>query len=702
MLHILYVVYFIVVYEVMKNLWKKNWKRLLPVLVIFVWYGAYTHLQKTQDTPWWLSVGGAPITNTFSSVTMKVAKKSFDSSIQKEWTIKVENEQKMKFASDARVTSVVVKKWQKVSKWDILASIDATWVNNAVKKAQRSLRDAQEKMKEFVDVFEEDVVEKAKKEERNAQRQIDQKMREKEQMKSKQEQDRISQVQSLREAEKNMRDVEQRAKKHIWQSDLLQNIIKQKIDQYHKTIEGHHDRLQENHDTYETIIKDVDKIINICYSEHHFPYESQLWAQGDNIKGMAKDALLVVCGSRNVFEKKIKQTTKRDSEKILELTRSQTDIHKNILHTLDAAISALDQSVLSTDLTKERIEEYKKPLTDHKKTIEKIDQSIASHIISIIEYHKTKNTAEQNIKQDVTIEADGVDLKIRHAKLALQNERTNGENLLRKQKEEREQIDEDIATLRKDLRRLQKKNKKIITLTTNPDYKDLKDAVEQAQWSLDEENKKYETYVLKAPFDGEVADLKMRTGDIGNTDNIYIAITDPNAIQVTISLSQSEVGKVKAWMQATVRVDAYDGEVFSGYVSSVDTTPNTDSGGIEFMAHIKLKNHTNKKLYSGMKAKVSLLLKQLNASLVVPFTAVASDETGKKYVMRMSGWKKEKVYVEVGYTDGKHYQVTKGLKEWDTILEIDYNATQYAPEKKSWEGEYSSEWGMGMEAGMMY
>lgn len=90
-------------------------------------------------------------------------------------------------------------------------------------------------------------------------------------------------------------------------------------------------------------------------------------------------------------------------------------------------------------------------------------------------------------------------------------------------------------------------------------------------------------------------------------------------------------------MSAKIILDAYPDEVFSGSVREVDTTPSTDNGVPEFKVSVMLHNPNKKKVYSGMKAKVSLLLKQLDASLVVPFTAVASDETGKKYVMRMNG-----------------------------------------------------------------
>lgn len=96
--------------------------------------------------------------------------------------------------------------------------------------------------------------------------------------------------------------------------------------------------------------------------------------------------------------------------------------------------------------------------------------------------------------------------------------------------------------------------------------------------------------------------MEMRVGDIGDADDTYIAIVDPDAIRVTISLNQSEIDKIKPGMKAAIKVDAYKDVMFDGEVVSIDAVPGVDGGGLTFKATIVLKNTTDKKLYSGMTA----------------------------------------------------------------------------------------------------
>lgn len=89
-----------------------------------------------------------------------------------------------------------------------------------------------------------------------------------------------------------------------------------------------------------------------------------------------------------------------------------------------------------------------------------------------------------------------------------------------------------------DLKLLRKKNSDITTLTTNDEYRSYRNSLEQALSSLQNAKKKYKDYVLEAPFAGKVADVKMRVGDIKSdkADENYIAIVDPDAVQINIKI----------------------------------------------------------------------------------------------------------------------------------------------------------------------
>ena len=59
--------------------------------------------------------------------------------------------------------------------------------------------------------------------------------------------------------------------------------------------------------------------------------------------------------------------------------------------------------------------------------------------------------------------------------------------------------------------------------------------------------------------------------------------------------------------------------------------------------------------------------------LYVPFSSVNSEDDWRKYVTAIENWKKVKKYIEVWANYNWYYQVLSWLKEWDKILELDYD-----------------------------
>ena len=82
--------------------------------------------------------------------------------------------------------------------------------------------------------------------------------------------------------------------------------------------------------------------------------------------------------------------------------------------------------------------------------------------------------------------------------------------------------------------------------------------IEQKQLALDETKKSLDDLQIVAPFDGTLRKIDFKVGDkITSTDEKYVYLENPNLIEVSISLDQLDVVKVKPGMTVQVVLDAY-------------------------------------------------------------------------------------------------------------------------------------------------
>lgn len=149
-------------------------------------------------------------------------------------------------------------------------------------------------------------------------------------------------------------------------------------------------------------------------------------------------------------------------------------------------------------------------------------------------------------------------------------------------------------------------------------------------------------------------------------------------IEVLISINQNDIVKVRKWMEAKITLDSYPDKVLNWVLTEIETTPKNDNQWwpATFPAKILISDFWDLNLYSWMSANVKLKVSSIPESLVVPFSAVNSDDDWKKYVSVIENWKKVKRYVEVWEAVWNYYQILNWLKEWEKILEIDYDASK--------------------------
>lgn len=184
-------------------------------------------------------------------------------------------------------------------------------------------------------------------------------------------------------------------------------------------------------------------------------------------------------------------------------------------------------------------------------------------------------------------------------------------------------------------------------------------AVRQARQDL-------EGTVLRAPFDGRVADLKQKVHD--RTTGPFCTLVDDRRFEVDFAITEREYSFVKAGQAVRVEPFASGGSVFTGRVE--DINPLVDEHG-QISVRASVSNTGG--LLEGMNVKV-LIEQTVPGQLVVPRSAVVvRDNMDVLFVLTPQG-RARWTYVHIVAENSTSYSVEANtdrgaeLKEGDRVI----------------------------------
>jgi HlyD family secretion protein len=153
-------------------------------------------------------------------------------------------------------------------------------------------------------------------------------------------------------------------------------------------------------------------------------------------------------------------------------------------------------------------------------------------------------------------------------------------------------------------------------------------AVAQAQAQLEQQKIALSKLTLKAPMDGTVVQVNGNVGEIpSNNPVIVLDNSDSQNLQVLAQVSQSDIGKIQAGMDATYTVNAYDGKQFKGKVIMIYPEATTESGVTTYKVLLSVDNKEGL-LKPGMTLNVTIVVGTHKNVLYIPAAALR-DQNGK-------------------------------------------------------------------------
>jgi multidrug efflux pump subunit AcrA (membrane-fusion protein) len=165
----------------------------------------------------------------------------------------------------------------------------------------------------------------------------------------------------------------------------------------------------------------------------------------------------------------------------------------------------------------------------------------------------------------------------------------------------------------------------LTTLTEGADPIDVKNSL----LSVQEQERNYSNYFIRAPFDGIVARIPVNVYDRASSGTVIATIIGENKIS-NISLNEVDAQKVKAGQNVNITFDAIENFVATGTVQVVDLVGTVTQGVVSYNVRVSIDTRDDR-IKPGMSINVEIITDKRNGVLAVPNSAIKTQ--GKiKYV----------------------------------------------------------------------
>ncbi|MFK7779790.1 MAG: HlyD family efflux transporter periplasmic adaptor subunit [Candidatus Gracilibacteria bacterium] len=209
----------------------------------------------------------------------------------------------------------------------------------------------------------------------------------------------------------------------------------------------------------------------------------------------------------------------------------------------------------------------------------------------------------------------------------------------------------------------------LLTKTEGPSYSELAPFytnIENAKKSLEEARKKLEDAVLRSPIDGKIVKIDGNIGSFvgGDKDVSFVTITNNTKFYVESYVEELDITRIIEDAKVYLSFDAIDGINLEGNVYYISDKSTTDNNGIvTYKVEIQFDPKSSG-VREGMTTYVEYITNEVKNVKIIPVGAVKPVDGKPSVQLEDSTWKP----VMTGFTDGKMVEIMSGLEKGEKII----------------------------------
>jgi len=175
--------------------------------------------------------------------------------------------------------------------------------------------------------------------------------------------------------------------------------------------------------------------------------------------------------------------------------------------------------------------------------------------------------------------------------------------------------------------------------------------------------------VITAPMTGIISHRYVDLGAYITDTTIIATLVDMQTVELEVPIGERDIGRIQPGLHAQVRVDTYPDDVFFGTVTRL--SPTIDLANRSANVEIAIDN-ADLRLKPGMFAKMTLILRQRDDTLLVPRQAVHfQDDQATLFVVQEG--KAHRRQVTTGLQNDRQIEILDHLEAGATIVIAGHN-----------------------------
>jgi len=229
------------------------------------------------------------------------------------------------------------------------------------------------------------------------------------------------------------------------------------------------------------------------------------------------------------------------------------------------------------------------------------------------------------------------------------------------------QAQKNLAELTEDvtMKELQVEAAKVSVEQTRQSVGLAEQSVKDAQKNIDEAT-------ISAPFDGIVADVYVKEGDMIPAPTMapkaIVYLIDPTGMELIVEIDEIDIPEVRLNQEAIIEIDALRDVEFEGTVTAIYPLPIEEGGVVLYNAKINLDVPENSAIKIGMSTEADIIIDKRSNVLLVPDRAIEEDSEGNPVVKVMVNEQIQERQVVIGISDGIDTEIVDGLNEGETVV----------------------------------
>ena len=170
---------------------------------------------------------------------------------------------------------------------------------------------------------------------------------------------------------------------------------------------------------------------------------------------------------------------------------------------------------------------------------------------------------------------------------------------------------------------------------------------------------------IRAPFAGVIIRVAAAPGDVVESGSELFSVVDLSTVYVQAQVYEKDLGQVHAGQTASISIDSYPGERFTGQVASISDVidPQTRTATVRCQVA-----NPGARLKLDMLASVQFPTAMKRSALSVPMDAVQDVEGKPTVFVRTSPSRFSVRQVETGSSGNGRIEILRGLKEGEPVV----------------------------------